>query len=278
MTGVGNCGRRRLAAARVAAGIVMTGIVITVLAATSAPARAENADIARNRAMERKAFTDAQIADGLFKIAFGAEFSVAGRVDRIRRFEKPIRVLVDNRGQPDRRAQIAAVVDDIRAHIEHIDIAVTQNATEANVVVTLVRDRDLSRTIRKLYGARRARQIQTSLEPQCLSGFRKDDMFRIERSDVLLASDVGDYIFYDCAYEELLQALGPINDDESVPWTMFNDNVQMGFFGVYDQYLLNIIYHPRVRAGMTREQVRALLPEIMPEVRAFVARVNKLVE
>ena len=50
--------------------------------------------------------------------------------------------------------------------------------------------------------------------------------------------------------------------------TMFNDNVQMGFFGVYDQYILNVLYHPRVRAGMTRAEVRALLPEIMPEVRA----------
>jgi hypothetical protein len=57
---------------------------------------------------------------------------------------------------------------------------------------------------------------------------------------------------------------------------MFNDDVQMGFFGVYDQYILNILYHPRITAGMTAAEVRALLPEIMPEVRAFVARTNNL--
>jgi hypothetical protein len=50
----------------------------------------------------------------------------------------------------------------------------------------------------------------------------------------------------------------------------------MGFFDVYDQYILNILYHPKVRPGMTREQVRMLLPEIMPEVRAFVAKTNDL--
>jgi hypothetical protein len=93
---------------------------------------------------------------------------------------------------------------------------------------------------------------------------------------VLIAVDAGNFIFRDCLYEELLQALGPINDDDSVPWTMFNDNVEKGFFDVYDQYLLNILYHPRVRAGMTREEVRALLPEIMPEIRAFVAKANGL--
>jgi hypothetical protein len=84
----------------------------------------------------------------------------------------------------------------------------------------------------------------------------------------------GDFSFLDCAYEELLQALGPINDDRSVPWTMFNDDVQMGFFDVYDQYILNILYDPRIRPGMTRQQVAALLPDILPDVRARIASAN----
>ena len=57
---------------------------------------------------------------------------------------------------------------------------------------------------------------------------------------------------------------------------MFNDEVEKGFFDVYDQYLLNILYDPRVRPGMTREEVRALLPQVLPSVRAFVAKVNAL--
>jgi serine/threonine protein kinase HipA of HipAB toxin-antitoxin module len=69
-----------------------------------------------------------------------------------------------------------------------------------------------------------------------------------------------------------LQALGPINDDRSVPWTMFNDDVQMGFFDIYDQYLLNILYDSRVRPGMTRAEVKALLPDVMPDVRQRVSR------
>jgi hypothetical protein len=55
---------------------------------------------------------------------------------------------------------------------------------------------------------------------------------------------------------------------------MFNDDVQMGFFDVYDQYLINILYDPRIRPGMTKAEVEALLPEIFPTVRAWVARVN----
>ncbi len=239
---------------------------------------AEPARIAKNRAADRTTFTDAEISRGFFRIAFGAEFNTAGRIDRIRKYEVPVRIYADSRGRPNRRAQVAAVVADLKSKIAGIDIGMAPTRAEANVVVTLARDRDLPRFIRIFYGAERARQIQKSLEPQCLSGFRKDDQYRILKSDVLVAVDAGDFIFYDCIYEELLQALGPINDDDSIPWTMFNDDVQKGFFDVYDQYLLNILYHPRVRAGMTVDEVRALLPEILPEIRKFVAQANGLGE
>jgi hypothetical protein len=231
-----------------------------------------NAEISARRASERKEFSDAEIAGGFFKIAFGAELNVGGRSDRIRKYAGPVRIVVDNRGAPDRRNEIAGVIDDIRSRVQHLDIAVTQDAGEANFVVTLVRDRDLSRTIENKYGRASAQKIARSLNPQCLSSFRKDDQLRIQHSDAIIAVDIGDFKFYDCAYEELLQGLGPINDDRSVPWTMFNDDVHMGFFDAYDQYLLNILYDPRIVSGMTKDEVRALLPQILPDVRALVAQ------
>jgi hypothetical protein len=253
--------------------------LLSIVAAATvliSPAAAEHPLITKNRAADRATFTDAEISRGFFRIAFGAEFATAGRIDRIRKYEVPVRIYADNRGRPDRRAQVAAVVADIKSRIAGIDIAMATARADANVVVTLARDRDLPRFIRIFYGVERARQIQKSLEPQCLSGFRKDENYRILKSDVLIAVDAGDFIFYDCIYEELLQALGPINDDDSVPWTMFNDDVQKGFFDIYDQYLLNILYHPRIRAGMTIDEVRTLLPEILPEIRKFVATTNNL--
>lgn len=93
---------------------------------------------------------------------------------------------------------------------------------------------------------------------------------------MFLTIDNGDFTFRDCAYEELLQSLGPINDTTSVPWTMFNDDVRMGFFGIYDQYILNILYDPRVKAGMTIAEVEAVLPQVLTDVRAWVAKVNGL--
>jgi hypothetical protein len=238
---------------------------------------AENPTITAKKRAERKNFSDAEIVEGFMKTAFGAEYHMTGRVDRIRKYSMPVRIFADGTNRA-RKAELAQAVADIASHIQHLDIAVTEVREDANVEVRLVRDRDLYATIAKLYGNERAREIQTSLDPQCLSGFRKNDHYEIEHSDVILAVDAGDFIFFDCAYEELLQALGPINDTASVPWTMFNDNVSMGFFDVYDQYILNLLYDSRIKPGMTVEEVKAVLPEALADARAFVGKVNNLPE
>jgi hypothetical protein len=237
--------------------------------------RTENQSVKIRRSFERTTFSDAEIVDGFFKIAFGAELSVAGGSNRVRKFDGPVRVFLDNRTHASRRPDIVTVISDIRAYVDHLDIDLTEDRKAANVVVTLVRDRaELLRTMRSFYGRKRADEIERRLRPRCLSGFGEDPEHRIRRAEVLLTADGDDFSFLDCAYEELLQALGPINDDRSVPWTMFNDDVQMGFFDVYDQYILNILYDPRVRPGMTRRQLEALLPDILSEIRKRISGAN----
>jgi hypothetical protein len=266
----------KFVAMKITAVATLTLSIITTAAPTMVATAAEHHEISSRRATERKAFTDAEITEGFFKTAFGAELHLAGPVNRIRKFDAPVRIHVDNRARPDRRSEVVKVVADIRARVQHLDIAMADGAEDANVVVMLVRDRDLGRAINRLYGRDQARLIQRSLVPQCLSSFRKDESFRIIHSDVIIVADAGDFIFYDCVYEELLQALGPINDTNLVPWTMFNDEVQMGFFDIYDQYILNILYDPRIRPGMAAAQVQAVLPQVIPTVRDFVARMNNL--
>ena len=240
----------------------------------AAAAQAEDSEITVRRAAERTIFSDAEIKDGFFKTAFHAELQFDKRADRIRKFDEPVRIFVVSHGAQDRRAEIAAIIADIRARVAHLDLALTDDRKAANFVVTLVPHRELASTIRAHFGAAQAKRIQSALAPQCLSGIGKDASFRIQRAEAILPVDAGDFTFYDCAYEELLQGLGIINDDNSVPWTMFNDDVQMGFFDTYDQHLVNILYDPRVQPGMTKAEVEAVLPDVLPAVRSWVTGVN----
>jgi Protein of unknown function (DUF2927) len=252
---------------------IISTVAIIFAVACVGVARAENPDIGSNRpASERADFTDDEIKDGFFKVAFQAELQVGSPAQRIRKFDQPVRIFLINRATPDRRAEIADIVADIMARINHLDIKITSDRETANFIVMLVANHDVARTIRARYGDTQAKQIERSLNPQCLSGIAKDSQYRIRKAEVILPVDVGDFRFRDCAYEELLQALGAINDDSSVPWTMFNDDVQMGFFDVYDQYLLNILYDPRIRAGMIKDEVKALFPTVLHSARTWVMR------
>jgi hypothetical protein len=261
-------------ASRLRAGMLAAALAMLMIS-TNIPAHAENLEISSRRAAERMDFSNDEIRDGFFKIAFSAEMQIGAPADRVRKFDEPVRIFLDSKAKPDRSAEISQVVADIRARINHLDIAITNDREAANFVVMLVSDNEVSATIRARYGDRRAKEIDKSLDPQCLSGIGKDKQFRIRRAEAILPVDAGEFTFYDCAYEELLQALGAINDDRSVPWTMFNDDVQMGFFDVYDQYLLNILYDPRVRPGMTRNEVKGLMPELLATARNWVQPANR---
>src|SRR5258708_30009968 len=146
---------------------LMAGLVAAALGAASWPvaASAEIPAVAQRQRTEKKIFTDSEIVEGFFKTAFGAEYHLAGRVDRIRKYDAPVRVFADG-NRADRKAQLAKIVADIGARVQHLDIAMAANNGEANLLVKLVRDRDLYRTIAASYGKERARDIRSSLDPQ----------------------------------------------------------------------------------------------------------------
>jgi len=39
---------------------------------------------------------------------------------------------------------------------------------------------------------------------------------------------------------------------------------------------LNVLYDPRIKAGMTLQEVKAVLPEVLVDVRLWVRKVNNL--
>ncbi len=168
---------------------------------------------------QRADFTDAEILDGFVKLTLNAEWRTGAATDRVRRFDAPVRVFIDSRGEPDRREEAAGIVRDIGGRIAHLDIATVERREDANMIVSLVRDANIDDTIRRIFGPDRAKDILSELDPQCLSGFRRDDAYRIQHAETVIVVDAGDFQFRDCAYEEILQALGPINDDDSLPWS-----------------------------------------------------------
>src|SRR5579864_9549310 len=106
-----------LGTARHVCKLTLAGFAAIAFAGLSCiPANAENPDISSRRASERTDFTNEEIRDGFFKIAFSAELQLDTPAEKVRKFDEPVRIFVMSTGGPDRRAEIAAVVADIRSH------------------------------------------------------------------------------------------------------------------------------------------------------------------
>src|SRR3974390_2844467 len=119
----------------------LRGLAAALMLLSAAPAAgaSEIPQVAARQRTEKKSFTDAEIVEGFLKTSFGAEFQLAGRVDRIRKFDGPVRVFAAG-NRADRKAQLAKVVADIGQRVNHLDIAMADSAADANVTVQLVRD------------------------------------------------------------------------------------------------------------------------------------------
>jgi hypothetical protein len=194
----------------ISACLIMAALTATITIGGISPAQAENNAVSMRRAAERTSFSNEEIKDGLFKTAFRAELQFGRHTERIRKFDEPVRVFIDNHGSATRTADIAAIAEDIRARVHHLDLAVTSDRKDANIVVLLVPTRDFARTIRSRYGESAAKKIQNALHPQCLSGIAKDESYRIRRAEVILPVDADEFQFYDCHQRRQLGALDDV--------------------------------------------------------------------
>ena len=63
-------------------------------------------------------------------------------------------------------------------------------------------------------------------------------------SDVILTVDTGDFVFLDCAYEELLQSLGPINDTSRCRGPCSTTRFRWATPTSTTSNILNLLYDP----------------------------------
>jgi hypothetical protein len=92
----------------------------------------------------------------------------------------------------------------------------------------------------------------------------------IRRSDAVIVSDEGEFLFRRCLVEEILQGLGPVNDNASLKSSVFNDTSKHSRFTKHDRYILNMLYDERIKAGMNKDEVAKVLPAVIRDARRRV--------
>lgn len=211
-------------------------------------------------------FSERELINGFMRTVFGSEnVWVARRAkNRVSKFSGSVRVQIVNPTNSKLSADVRRFVSDVNRRVPQLAISTTGSASGANYQVFLVRRSEYRAVIRRTLP-----EIRTAfLERAACSGiaFLRDDG-TISRAMAFIVVDEGRRAFRHCMVEEILQGLGPSNDSPRLRHSIFNDRSATDKFTAFDVYLMNMLYDPRIRAGMTRTDVRTLLPSIVRELR-----------
>jgi hypothetical protein len=212
-----------------------------------------------------RAFTDAELIDGFTRTVFGSEHASWGwQSDIVKKFDKPVRVYVDDRSSARRGGEVARFVSSLPQLIEGLRVTIVASPAEANFHIFVIDRADYRSVVsREVYG----RTSSTYAPGKCLVRV-VSSRTGIGRSDAAIVADEGDFLFHRCMVEEVLQGLGPVNDDATLAQSVFNDRSRHATFTSFDRHILSMIYHPLIRPGMTLDDARTVLPAVAAEVRA----------
>lgn len=212
-----------------------------------------------------RAFSDAQLIDGFNRTVFGSEYPTFGHQSSIvKKFVNTARVYVDDRSREQRGTEVATFIRSLPSLIKGLKLTVVSRPGEANYRVIVLDRPDYRRVVsQEVYG----RPTSSFAPGRCIVRVVSNDK-GIIRSDAVVVADEGDFLFHRCSVEEVLQGLGPVNDDRTLYASVFNDTSRHHTFTSFDRHILNMLYHPLIRPGMTMQQAQQVLPLVVRDVQA----------
>jgi hypothetical protein len=217
---------------------------------------------------EFSSFTTPELMSGFLKLAFGSDMQSLGSAsDRIHKFDHQVHLHVANDGSVDRSKSYQAVVQKFVQQVNGLDAVFVDDTVAPDIIVRFVDARNFNDNLAAALGNERASNFITQTNPRCTTRMRASDTGTILRADIFIIVDQGEDTFLDCAYHETLHALGLMNHANDLPWTTLNQNRKVGYLSIYDRTLLKILYDSRIRPGMTRTDIRGIVPKIIPELR-----------
>ncbi len=211
-------------------------------------------------------FSNRELIDGFMKTVFGLEYRTWNwQPYLVKKFTRPVTFYVHNLSRRNRKDDAIRFMRGLTKRIRGLRTRLVSSQKQANFLLYIV-DRKQYRDVvrREIYGDPAAHA-----PGRCLVRVLSDSS-GIAHSTAVIVADEGEFLFQRCLVEEVLQGLGPMNDDRTLTHSVFNDRTRHDRFTEFDRYILNMLYHERVRPGMSQQQSRDVLPAVIRDVRRYV--------
>lgn len=212
-------------------------------------------------------YTEPQLIDAFVRTVFGGEYS-SWNSRAVKKFAGPVRFYVEDRSGLGRREDAERFVRTLPGAIAGLRASVVDDPRQANFRILIIRRDEYRQVVTgEVFGRPRSDFAPGKCLVRLVAGLNG-----IVRSDAVVVADEGEFLFRRCLIEETLQGLGPVNDDPTLADSVFNDTSRHASFTRYDRHILNMLYDPRIRPGMSRAQAEAVLPAVIRDVRRRLGR------
>ncbi len=227
-------------------------------------------------------FSNADLAANFQRIALNREYRredgklvEATTPTSISRWGAPVRYQILGGGAtPLDRADYAELAQRLTA-LTGVEVREQEREAEPNVTILILNADERRAFIRELQSDGTADRMPLIVEwaeklsYPCVGqvGYRDADTGLITGAMIVIKAELEGLFRKSCIHEELVQTMGLMNDDRKVRPSIFNDDQEFALLTEHDEYLLQMLYDPRLRPGMGPEEAVPLLDEIIRDLR-----------
>lgn len=226
-------------------------------------------------------YTADMLARNFERIAFYDEHEIGTRLQRssgearqLVRWDAPVRIktVFGQSVSNDQRSKDQAFVQSFAERLTKITgHSVRTSALRANfhVFVFGEDDRDamqarISEILPRLSSASRAIIQNLPREMHCMILVNSADESepRINSAVAIVRAEHPDLLRQTCFHEEIAQGMGLLNDSRYARPSIFNDDDEFAYLTSHDEKLLQMLYDPRLKIGMTAEEARPIVKQM----------------
>ncbi|WP_442915795.1 DUF2927 domain-containing protein [Leisingera sp. SS27] len=211
------------------------------------------------------------LARSFEQLAFYDEYGGAGISGGLGRWSGPVRIAAEfgPSVQAGQRAQDRETLADYAARLARItghSISTVSGRANFHVIFASLDDSAyVAERVRELLPAISARDLSLLAAPPrsyyCLvvAGGPQTDPLSYTRGVALIRAEHPDLVRKSCVHEEVAQGLGLRNDSPRARPSIFNDDDEFALLTSFDEKLLQMLYDPRLKAGMSLEEARPII-------------------
>ena len=195
--------------------------------------------------------------------------SYSTRQNPVRKWMTPVRYFIVHRvGDEELHREL------VDAHFQHLSritglsILPAESRAAANFMVVLTSEERLESELPRYFGSGPVRQNEMLIRHSlCMASFATERRGSIVRATAMIPVDAARARsdLASCVVEELTHAMGLGNDTLRPLPSIFSHKLNLAFLTGLDYLMLKMLYHPRIKPGMSEKSALPVLKSIAAE-------------